>query len=424
MSPASSARSSSAATRISSITSGRVSANSAVSSVLAQLLAVAALLDRPRRDLGFDPALGAAARAAPRDEAPVLELDHVEDALLHPLGVHVLRDRRRAARSARSPGAPAPCAPGAGWGTAPPGEMWSPLAERPPRSVGAGLDQLGPPVGEVGRHLDADVRHQPPGLGDQPLHVVDRDRRSPSPGQGGCLAVRDPARPARPRRLVGDLGDLSGRSTSGAGRSSGGSPPGCGRGARCTSASASSEAMRSSSVSPMPTRMPLVNGILSSPAASIVSRRRAGCLVGEPAWTVSISRSEIDSSISPCDAVTSRSRARSSRREHAEVRVRQDAALERPLAGPDDVGGEVLVPVLREPRRDLGVDLGPLAGQHEQLLGVAPLGLVELPLDLLGRVEVRLMGRERAVLAVALAGPRQRQRVVAAERDPAHAGSR
>ena len=36
---------------------------------------------------------------------------------------------------------------------------------------------------------------------------------------------------------------------------------------------------------------------------------RAGCLVGEPAWTVSISRSEIDSSISPCEAVTSRSRA-------------------------------------------------------------------------------------------------------------------
>ena len=56
-----------------------------------------------------------------------------------------------------------------------------------------------------------------------------------------------------------------------------------------------------------------MNGIFSSPAASIVARRRAGCLVGEPAWTVSISRSEIDSSISPCEAVTSRSRARSSR---------------------------------------------------------------------------------------------------------------
>ena len=46
-------------------------------------------------------------------------------------------------------------------------------------------------------------------------------------------------------------------------------------------ASAPSDSMRSDSVSPIPTRMPLVNGILSSPAAAIVSRRRAGCLVGE-----------------------------------------------------------------------------------------------------------------------------------------------
>ena len=62
----------------------------------------------------------------------------------------------------------------------------------------------------------------------------------------------------------------------------------------------------------MPTRMPLVKGIFSLPAASIVARRRAGCLVGEPAWTVSIRRSEVDSSIKPCEAVTSRRRARSS----------------------------------------------------------------------------------------------------------------
>ena len=46
---------------------------------------------------------------------------------------------------------------------------------------------------------------------------------------------------------------------------------------------------------------------------AIVSRRRAGCFVGEPAWTVCISRSDTDSSISPCEAVTSRRRARSSR---------------------------------------------------------------------------------------------------------------
>ena len=109
--------------------------------------------------------------------------------------------------------------------------------------------------------------------------------------------------------------------------------------------------MRSSSVSPIPTRMPLVNGIRSSPAASIVASRRAGCLVGEPACTVSIRRSETDSSISPIDAFTSRSRARSSAVEHAEVRVRQQPALERPLARPDHVGGEVLVAVARAAAR-------------------------------------------------------------------------
>ena len=63
----------------------------------------------------------------------------------------------------------------------------------------------------------------------------------------------------------------------------------------------------------MPTRMPVVNGIASSPAALIVSSRRAGCLVGEPACTVPIKRSDTDSSISPIEAFTSRSRDRSSR---------------------------------------------------------------------------------------------------------------
>ena len=54
-----------------------------------------------------------------------------------------------------------------------------------------------------------------------------------------------------------------------------------------------------------------MNGIFNSPAAAIVSIRTAGCLVGDPAWTVCINRSDTDSSINPCDAVTSRNRARS-----------------------------------------------------------------------------------------------------------------
>src|SRR5215208_1874187 len=59
----------------------------------------------------------------------------------------------------------------------------------------------------------------------------------------------------------------------------------------------------------MPTRIPLVNGMRSSPAARIVSSRSAGSLVGEPWWATRSAR--IDSSISPWEAVTSLSRARS-----------------------------------------------------------------------------------------------------------------
>ena len=38
------------------------------------------------------------------------------------------------------------------------------------------LDEVDPPIGEVRRHLDADVGHHPPALGDEALHVVERDR--------------------------------------------------------------------------------------------------------------------------------------------------------------------------------------------------------------------------------------------------------
>ena len=54
------------------------------------------------------------------------------------------------------------------------------------------------------------------------------------------------------------------------------------------------------------------------------------------------------------------------------------AALERPLARPGDVGDEVLVAVGAQALGDLGVHLGLLAGQDEELLGVAPHRLVEL----------------------------------------------
>ena len=71
-------------------------------------------------------------------------------------------------------------------------------------------------------------------------------------------------------------------------------------------------------------------------------------------------------------------------------------------------------------RATSGVDLRLLAGQHQQLLDVvARDGAIEQRQHLVGRVQMRLVRRERAVLAVAAARPRQRQREVAAERDTA-----
>jgi hypothetical protein len=98
--------------------------------------------------------------------------------------------------------------------------------------------------------------------------------------------------------------------------------------------------------------------------------------------------------------------------EHAEVRVREHAALERALAGPDHVRGEVCVAVPGEPFRHLWVDVGLLTREHQQLLASTPGSVVQEPLDLLGRVEVRPVRGERAVLAVAAARTRERQCVV------------
>ena len=75
------------------------------------------------------------ARAPRGMKRPVLELHDVEDALLHPLRVEVLRVGaealgQRVARAARGA-----FGPRAGSGTRCSGEMWSPLADRPPRSV-------------------------------------------------------------------------------------------------------------------------------------------------------------------------------------------------------------------------------------------------------------------------------------------------
>ena len=82
------------------------------------------------------------------------------------------------------------------------GEMWSPFAESPPRSVAPARHQLRPPVREVRGDLDAHVRHPaaapPRSAASCP---TDRDRARPLPGSGssGCRFARagSPSTPVR-----------------------------------------------------------------------------------------------------------------------------------------------------------------------------------------------------------------------------------
>ena len=103
--------------------------------------------------------------------------------------------------------------------------------------------------------------------------------------------------------------------------------------------------------------------------------------------------------------------------------MRQQPALQRPLARPHDVGDEVLEAELGELGPDPGVVIGrsPVRTSSSFTLRRAARSSSSLTSSRL--VQVRLMGRERAVLAVAAARPRQRQRDVAREGDPATHGA-
>ncbi len=70
--------------------------------------------------------------------------------------------------------------------------------------------------------------------------------------------------------------------------------------------------------------------------------------------------------------------------------------------------------------RHLGVHLGALPREHQQLLHPAARGVVQHPLDLVRRVQVRLVCRKSAVLAVALARAGEGDREVPREGDPPH----
>ena len=186
-SPVSSARSSSAAARISSTASGRVSANRATSSSR-----VSSSPARPALDGAVDRIAGAERRSAavavrrPRRERRARRGRKVgkRSAITSstggtdPLVVHVLRvdaeplGQRVAERA--QPLAHLQRARERVLG----GDVVA-VGGEPAEVGGAGLDEVDPPVGEVRRDLDADLGHQPPALGDEPLHVLDRDRLGP-----------------------------------------------------------------------------------------------------------------------------------------------------------------------------------------------------------------------------------------------------
>ena len=226
--------------------------------------------------------------------------------------------------------------------------MWSPLALRPPRSVAPARDELGPPVGEVRRDLDADAGQQPLRLGDQALHVLDPDRRRPR----GPVELRALAEAGAPVLLRGRLGDL------------GGLLPvvalvrdevleddllqvavlGVHGGERLERGDALVLGLADADEDPARERdLQLARGADAlEPQLRVLGRR---ALVGDE---VGVDRLEHQ----PLRGGDLAQAGEVLAAEHAEVRVRQQAALERPLADPDDVGGEVGVAELGELRGD------------------------------------------------------------------------
>ena len=400
-SPASSARSASAAWRMSSTTSGRVSEKSAVSS--------SGVSSSPSRARSIVPGATAPSRRRGTNER-VLGADDLEHARRLPGLVDVLRVDAQALGEREAVGGE----PGAHLGGRRErvlGRDVVAVGAQAAEVGGAGAHQLGPPVGEVRRHLDADVGHQPPRLGDQPLHVGDRDLVGPR----GPLVLRrraDPGAPVALGRLGGDLGrllavvaavrdevledDLLDVVEAGE-RLERGHP------VRLGLADADEDAARERDLQ-------LAGGAdRRQPLLRVLGRR---ALVGDQVRVDGLEHQPLRGGhLAQAREVLAA--------QHAEVGVREQAALERLLAGPRDVAREVLEAELEQALADAGMVVGRLAGEHQQLLGAVAARAVEDPLDLVGLVQVRLVRRERAVLAVAAARPRQRQRQISREGDAA-----
>ena len=134
----------------------------------------------------------APARAPARDEAPVARLDHVEHALLEPLGVHVLRVHAQplGERVAARPELLAhPVRRGEGML----GRDVVAVGRQAAEVRGPLLHQRQPPVRQVGRDLHAHVGHQPLGLAHQAGASRPATRRCPTPASSAA----SPAIPSR-----------------------------------------------------------------------------------------------------------------------------------------------------------------------------------------------------------------------------------
>jgi hypothetical protein len=284
--------------------------------------------------------------------------------------------------------------------------MWSPLAESPPRSVAP-----------ASTNLDPDVRHQSPALGDEPLHLPERYLRGPLRQRLFVGQRRPVALPAPAGRFVGDLGHLA-----------------------PVIAGVRHEVLKDHllqvTVLAVDRRQGLqrgdaIVGGLADPDQDPARERDPQLARGADRLEAQVGvlgrRALMDEEVGADRLQHQPLRGRDLAQagqviagEHAEVGVREQAALECPLAGPDDVAHEVVVSVVAKAAGNLRVHLGPLARQHEQLLGVSAQRLVEALRHLVRRVEVRPTRGERAVPAHATTRSRKRERVVAREGDAAH----
>jgi hypothetical protein len=262
-----------------------------------------------------------------------------------------------------------------------------PIRRQPTQVSSPSLDQLTPPITQIRRHLDTDVRHQALALLNQPLHLVNRNRRGP---------IRKRGRGGRRRRL----GSITQRHRS------------------------ALRSRRSVSGGDLPAPPPLTGSPICDVGyfAAVVVRVRdvvleddflevamalmdgGECLQGGDALVFGLADADQDArrerdfqlagGFDGCQAaggvlgrgagVDSLHQALGDRLEHqalgggdlakagqvrwlqhAEVGVREQATLHRPGAGPGDVRREVLVSPFAQPPRNLLVDLRSLSGQHE-----------------------------------------------------------